>query len=488
MSDNTEQPPSFAPQARRKRPRAAGAKHVNTARSRQQPAAASARHDAAARMPAHHEAHAHREAPVRRSVMPPSVPPAAAQMRPVNTHNERRAVPRSAAEERRAARPVTIPPAARTAYGARPAPSPNSSPTPSAHQLARQSGNPQSTAAAASAAKPTRPAKRRKKINKTAVISTLVILLVLAIATPVLWFVHLVNVGNAGLTHVAALSGGTGTTGATYLIVGSDQRSADMAAGGDTTTGMRSDTIMVLHKPTKGTTALISIPRDSWVDIPGEGEAKINAAFAWGGPQLLVQTVEQLTGLTIDHYVQIGMDGVQQLTDAVGGVQLCMEEGGTVDFPVNDPDSGLVWEKPGCEIVDGTKALAFSRMRKADAIGDLGRAQRQRQVVSAILHKALSRDILLSPRKQEQLVKGTASTLTVDDHDSIMDVGFAGLALRDVMSGGSGVSGAPPIATLSFWTRNGQSAVQLDPDRIDDFWRKVADGTVKAEDFYNPLG
>ena len=319
--------------------------------------------------------------------------------------------------------------------------------------------------------------RKQRKSHKRAIVSTLVIILIIAIAVPIMWVSHLYRIGNEGLTHVAALSGRPDTPGTTYLIVGSDQRDAAVADG---TGGMRSDTIMLLHKPESGVTALISLPRDIWVTVPENGEAKLNAAFSWGGQPLLVQTVEELTGLTIDHYVQIGMYGVRELTQAVNGITLCL------DYDVDDPNSGLVWEA-GCHEAWGDQALAFSRMRYSDPYGDLGRTQRQRQVVSAILHKALSREILLSPSKQEQLVRGTASVLTVDDSDSIMDVGFAGLALLDVMSGDAekGISGAPPIATINGW-QSGQSVVELDAEKIDTFWQKLGNGSLNQSDFYDP--
>ncbi|MDD7687159.1 MAG: LCP family protein [Actinomycetaceae bacterium] len=308
----------------------------------------------------------------------------------------------------------------------------------------------------------------------------LVITLVLLLALTLLWIGYLYSYGNGRLTHVNALSGAPNTPGTTYLIVGSDQRAKDSP---DPTEGMRSDTIMLLHKPAHGAPALISIPRDSWVAIPGNGHAKINAAFSWGGQKLLVQTVEQLTGLTVDHYVQIGMNGVEQLTDAVGGIQLCITDK-NFSFPISDRDSGLTWEKSGCETANGAKALAFSRMRQADPQGDLGRTKRQRQVVGAILRKALSPTLFINPFQQKHLVGSTADALTVDSKDSLMDIASAGLALRTTM-GTDGLLGTPPISSLDYWV-DGQSAVQLDPDRIDDFWKKVREGTLTKADFIQP--
>ena len=121
-------------------------------------------------------------------------------------------------------------------------------------------------------------------------------------------------------------------TGTTWLLVGSDSRQgltpeqqAELTTGGDLGTG-RTDTILLVHVPGFGSstpTTMVSIPRDSYVPIPGNGEDKINAAFAFGGAPLLAQTVEQATGLRLDHYAEIGFDGFAVMVDAVGGVTMC---------------------------------------------------------------------------------------------------------------------------------------------------------------------
>lgn len=340
-------------------------------------------------------------------------------------------------------------------------------------------------------------AHRRPRVTIRRVLSTCALLIVLAIAATAGWGFYLINYGNSQLTRLDALSHRKDTAGTTYLIVGSDERGETIA---DPTSGQRADTIMILHKPNSGNVSLISLPRDAWVQVGNYGEAKLNAAFSWGGQELLVQTVENYTGLTIDHYVQIGMDGVKELTNAVGGVELCLNQS-TIDSAsisedangnstLLDPDSSLTWswaagEEESCQNADGDTALAFSRMRKADVTGDIGRGLRQRKVIGAIMHKAFTREIILSPSKQKTLVGGVASVLTVDNDDSITDVAFAGLALKNAMS--NGISGAPPIADIAYWTNDGQSAVLLDPDKQDTFWQKVLDGSITQADVYDPL-
>ncbi|QRV03069.1 LCP family protein [Arcanobacterium phocisimile] len=274
------------------------------------------------------------------------------------------------------------------------------------------------------------------------------------------------------MSRTSALTGRPPTPGTTYLIVGSDERGGVVD---DPTEGHRADTIMVLHVPDSGTTSLTSIPRDSLVDYPDGDAGKINASFNIDGAHSLVATVENLSGLTVDHYVQIGMDGVKQLTDAVGGVNLCL------DYDVDDPYSTLVWEA-GCHDVDGTTALAFSRMRYQDPLGDIGRTARQRQVVSKIISKAASTSTFFNPGKQRQLVESAAAVLTADTSDSLLDVAWAGLALRNAM-GPDGLMGAPPISSLNYVGYDGASYVLLDEDTIDNFWAEVRDGTVTNDSF-----
>ncbi|MFP7695708.1 LCP family protein [Trueperella sp. LYQ143] len=319
-----------------------------------------------------------------------------------------------------------------------------------------------------SAPQPVRPRRRRRF---RALKITLTVLLVFVIAT-VSWGIYLYRYGNSHLHHVAALSNAPDTPGTTYLIAGSDQRDA---AVNDGTTGMRADTIMLLHKPESGPTVLVSLPRDTLVTYADSQDmGKLNAAYAYGGPEYLVKTVESLTGLTIDHFILIGMDGVSSLADSVGGINLCL------DYDVNDELSGLQWSA-GCHDADGKTALAFSRMRYSDPLGDIGRNQRQRQVVAKIIDAALSPGLFFNPGKQRELVGAAAGVLTVDNDASLMTVAKAGLALREAI-GPDGLSGAPPIADLSYMLSNGQSTVLLAP-QAEQFWADVRDGTVRADEF-----
>ncbi len=307
------------------------------------------------------------------------------------------------------------------------------------------------------------------------------VLLVLAavLALVLAWPVGLAVWANGKIQHAPALSGAPGTPGTTYLLAGSDSR-GDGGIPQDGTVGARTDTIMVLDVPPSGPTSLISLPRDTYVDIPGHGHAKLNAAFAYGGPALLVSTVESITGLTIDHYVEIGLGGLEKIVDAVGGVQLCLSPPvDKVDFPVNDPDSGLVWAAPGCQTVDGQVALAYSRMRKADREGDIGRARRQQRVIAALTTTIASPSLVLHPSEQIALIDAGTGALVLSDGSSALDLARMALAFRSA-TGPGGVRGTPPIKNPDYRPGGVGSTVLLDPEKAPAFWRSVEDGTLSA--------
>lgn len=277
----------------------------------------------------------------------------------------------------------------------------------------------------------------------------------------------LLNWVNARITHVDALSGAANTDGMTYLIVGSDSRDG---WDDDGTEGARTDTIMLLHQPVDGPVALISIPRDSYVEIPGHDASKINASFAWGGAPLLVETVEQLTGLTVDHYVEIGFGGVVEIVDAVGGVELCL------DYDVSDRLSRLNWTA-GCHQSDGATALAFARMRYADPEGDIGRTARQQQVVSSVAEKVLEPGVVFNPFKAIPLMEAGLGAVALDQEADALDLARFALAFN-AARGGEAVHGTPPLASLDHRV-NGSSTVLLDPDEIDQFWDDIAQGAYE---------
>jgi LCP family protein required for cell wall assembly len=294
---------------------------------------------------------------------------------------------------------------------------------------------------------------------------------VVVIAALLAWPIGLTVWANGKVQHTDALSGAANTPGTTYLLTGSDSR-ADGGIAQDGTEGARTDTILLLQVPVSGPVALISLPRDTYVEIPGRGPAKLNAAFSWGQAPLLVQTVEGLTGLTVDHYAEIGMAGVEQVVNAVGGVNLCH------DVDVNDPDSGMVWTA-GCHDVDGAQALAFARMRKADPTGDVGRAERQRQLISAVMGKVQPKSLVFHPNQQVAQLDAGTPALTVSIGPGIIDMGKLALAFR-AANGPGGITGTPPLKSIDYRPGGIGSTVLIDPDLAPAFWSAVRDGTLPA--------
>jgi LCP family protein required for cell wall assembly len=205
------------------------------------------------------------------------------------------------------------------------------------------------------------------------------------------------------------------------MILGSDSRDPENSSGS------RSDTIILAHLPADRSSAqLISIPRDTWVHVPrskdgqhGDRDAKINAAFAWGGVPLMVQTVERFTGVRIDHVAMVDFAGFKEIVDALGGIELDIEKGFTSTHSLN-PDSRRTFRQ-GRQTVDGAAALDYARERYAFADGDFARIRHQQQVIKAILDKAASGGTLSNPAKLNAFLKATTNAVSVDKSLSVFD-------------------------------------------------------------------
>ncbi len=185
------------------------------------------------------------------------------------------------------------------------------------------------------------------------------------------------------------------------LLLGSDSRGKDLRANG------RADVIQLMHiSSDKRSIQFIHFPRDLYVDIPSRGENKINAAYAFGGPKLLVSTLQNLLDVRIDHVAQIGFDGFTSLTDAMGGVELY------VRYPYSGGDTGT-WTK-GYHTMNGKQALGFSRQRKQLPRGDIDRGVNQQQWISGMASKALAGGTLKNPKKVLDMVSAIAPYMLVD--------------------------------------------------------------------------
>lgn len=295
---------------------------------------------------------------------------------------------------------------------------------------------------------------RRARLARTLAVLALVLLLA--------WPTGLALWANSRIAHTDALSGAADTPGTTYLIAG-----ADIAQG----EAQRTDTLMLLHKAPNGRSYLVSIPRDTLVDIPGHGGYKINAAYAFGGAPLLVKTMESFTGLTIDHFIVIGFDGVEGIVNSVGHVNLC------IDRDVDDPKSGLVMTE-GCHDVGGDQALAFVRARAFDPTADIGRQQRQQQFVGSLMNRVASPGVLLNPLSQVNLVRAGTDAVVTDEKTGLIDLSRAVLTMRSAMKDGTNLQ--MPIKNPAFMTKHSGVAVQVDDAEIDAFFRSIENGSAEA--------
>ncbi|WP_406286092.1 LCP family protein [Embleya sp. NBC_00896] len=270
------------------------------------------------------------------------------------------------------------------------------------------------------------------------------------------------------------------SAGTTWLIVGSDSREGLDAEDRKKlhtgkAAGKRTDSMMLLHKG-KGGTVLISLPRDSYVEIPAykkNGKTvkpqknKLNAAFDLGGASLLARTVEMSTGMRLDHYAEIGFGGFNNIVDAMDGVDICLKK------PIQDKDSGADL-KAGCQTLDGAQALSFVRARHFDANQDIGRMERQQQFLGAIAKKAKSPGILLNPFSAFPVADASLGSVIVDDDAGLFDL--YGL-FKDMgsLSGGNGVSTTVPIANRDY-TVGKMSTVLWDDKGAKALFQALRDG------------
>jgi len=236
------------------------------------------------------------------------------------------------------------------------------------------------------------------------------------------------------------------TPGTTYLMVGSDSREGLSAEekkklGTGSVAGKRTDTIMLMHVPESGPTVLVSLPRDSWVTIPGRKEkGRINAAYAYGGAPLLIKTVEGATGLHVDHYVEIGFGGFSSIIDSLGGIEMCPPKA------IKDQKAHINLPA-GCQELDGPKALGYVRYRYADKEGDLGRVKRQREMIGAVADKAISPATFFNPIRYFRLSTASADALSIDKGMSPVELYRFAQGMRSVAGGGDGITMTVPIAS-----------------------------------------
>ncbi|HEX4813338.1 MAG TPA: LCP family protein [Nonomuraea sp.] len=306
-----------------------------------------------------------------------------------------------------------------------------------------------------------RPARRSAKARRRNVIVAGFLSTCVLVTTGVVWATpRQIGTVDAGVT--AASRGAEN-----ILLVGVDKRDDltrqeqnRLKLGRES--GQRTDTMMVIHlSEDHRRVTVVSLPRDTWTAIPGKGDHKINSAYQFGGPKLTKQTVEAATGLQINRYIEVNILGFIDVVDSLGGVTVC------TPVPINDPVVALNLPA-GTHQLDGARALGYARTR-ATARSDLDRIDRQQQVISALLNRALSADTLANPGKLAAFVNSTLSTVKVDPDD-----GLLGLAtqLRDVSL--EDVKFAEvPLANVNFKAPTGESAVLWDKQAARDLFARI---------------
>ncbi|SNX98484.1 transcriptional attenuator, LytR family [Geodermatophilus sabuli] len=269
------------------------------------------------------------------------------------------------------------------------------------------------------------------------------------------------------------------------LLVGSDSRSrltpeqlGQLTAGEDA--GLNTDTMILVHVPADGSKAsFVSFPRDSYVQIPGHGWDKLNAAYAVGyyglpdgtdeaarqaaGAQLLIQTVSGVSGLQIDHYAEVDLLGFFQLSSVIGGVEV------NLCTPVRDSYSGVNLPA-GVQTISGEQALAFVRQRHGLPRGDFDRIVRQQTFIAGMIRKMLSDNVLLDLGKQRQLVEAAAGSLTVDES---LDLFGLATQLQSVTAGSIQFQTVPYVGDDR--DDQGRSIIRLaDEDTLQDFFVQLS--------------
>ncbi|MFI5777804.1 LCP family protein [Nocardia sp. NPDC051570] len=335
-----------------------------------------------------------------------------------------------------------------------------------------------------------RPSYAKPPVNRSGRLIAAIAAALVFIVTGFGW--HSIDSLISGIQRIGNLGLGGASDGATdILMVGIDSRTdahgnplspsekAMLHAGDEV--GTNTDTIVLMRVPNDGRSATaISIPRDSYVDIPGIGMGKINSAYGvtkekvrqklanqglsdaeverqstQAGRQALIKTVANLTGITVDHYAEVGLLGFVLLTDAVGGVNVCLNN------PVNEPLSGADFPA-GEQRLNGPQALSFVRQRHELPRGDLDRIVRQQVFMASLVHQSLSAKILANPAKLNQLTDAVGRTIVLDDDWNVLKF----LQQLQDLAAGQVKFETVPVTDINGTTAAGESVVKVDPQAV----------------------
>ncbi|WP_413336651.1 LCP family protein [Brevibacterium sp. GP-SGM9] len=308
---------------------------------------------------------------------------------------------------------------------------------------------------------PQRPRRKKKRVWRKVLVAILIIVILAVLGIGL----YVWNVGRSFDNNANKLTDeqifGTPKAerndegGTNILLLGSDEP-MDQVDVNDSR-GLRSDTIMVMHLPESGSNVqVMSIPRDSWVDIEGHGKAKINAALSYGGLPLAVSTVSDFIGTDLDHVAIIDFEGFKALTDSLGGVRVDSEQ----EFEKN----GHTFSK-GENILNGDEALTFVRERKQFKDGDFQRARNQQAFIKGLTSEIISADTLSNPKKIQDMVKNFAPYMYVDSGLDAQYISATAFGMRDVRPGDIEFFTAPTAGVGT--SSDGQSIVNVDADELE---------------------
>lgn len=365
--------------------------------------------------------------------------------------------------------------------------------TGAATPVAQSTGS--ATVEAAAAPRPARGTGRRKadrpprgfaRRHKIWIAAALVLALLVGGAGGWYWYLNhkLASIPriDAGIAENAAKNHHEGGKPLNILLLGADKGegattsvSGELADGEWTPFSFRSDTIMIVHIPAdRKSLQVVSIPRDTWVEIPGypysNGFGKINAAFAYGGPKLATEVIQKFTGLQLDHLAIIDWEGFKDLTSALGGVRIYIPE------TFYDDSQNITWHQ-GWTKLKGAQALHYVRTRHGLENGDVGRIARQQNFLRATMGKLLSGGTTRNPITLTKVVNVIASYMTVDQGWDTDEIRGLALSLRSLNSEDVSFL-TTPYTSLNGTSPDGQSIVELNLPQMHELFEAVQDDTV----------
>ena len=278
-----------------------------------------------------------------------------------------------------------------------------------------------------------------------------------------------------------------------YLLVGSDTREGltkaelkELRVGSvATAAGKRSDTMLLVHiSKARDKAVLVSIPRDTFALIPAHlnkagktipaVHSKINSAFNWGGAPLLIQTIEEMTQLKIDHYVEVNFAGFASVIDSLGGIEVCTKK------DIDDPKSHLVLPA-GVHTLNGIEALKYVRTREFDGMGDIGRMQRQQAFMSSVLKKATSAGVLLNPVTMTSFINSSLAAVTTDEGLKNSDLITLAKQMKSLATSNVRTL-TVPLSDLNYYSNGVTASVLWDPVLAPELWDRLREDRAVVDE------